>query len=309
MQCPTPGDAVYEGGSARNPTQVNVRYRLAGGFDTPGLMAGSEFEAEGLEVRRRARETGYEPVTGNGEARLFGPLARERNGVARLQPSERVGWTNYALDIVGKVFDFGTTVIKGFYAGGGKGYSFYDQPRRKRTYSSGAATPVPGSWEDDSNDCLGDFEQDNVDSPSTVASVARPPNKRRQTDRDAWVLIGTPEETTTSPKRKFISRPSLGPRTSASRPSSRRSLARADSRRTSSFAPRNASPHAIAANLSPEMSRFAKRQARQERVADSMNSRLEDLIRQGQAALGTKYDVEGDGGGGGEDEGFVDEEW
>jgi hypothetical protein len=70
--------------------------------------------------------------------------------------------------------------------------------------------------------------------------------------------------------------------------------------------------------------KYVKRQARQEKATDrtmtSMNRQLKDLISQAQAALGTKYDVENDGDGGGvgsvggsggweEDEGFVDEEW
>lgn len=62
--------------------------------------------------------------------------------------------------------------------------------------------------------------------------------------------------------------------------------------------------------MSPEAERLAKRQAKQDRAADkaiySMSRRLDDLIRQGQQALGTKFTVEGDVDM--EDEGFVDEE-
>jgi hypothetical protein len=47
-----------------------------------------------------------------------------------------------------------------------------------------------------------------------------------------------------------------------------------------------------------------------DKAIGNMNRQLKDLIAQAQQALGTKYEV--DGGGGGDvdmDEGFVDEEW
>ena len=40
-----------------------------------------------------------------------------------------------------------------------------------------------------------------------------------------------------------------------------------------------------------------------------MNRQLKDLIQQAQAALGTKYSVEGAAGSEDLDKGFVDEEW
>ena len=50
-------------------------------------------------------------------------------------------------------------------------------------------------------------------------------------------------------------------------------------------------------------------QAKQERLADktmsNMSKQLDELIRQGQQALGTKIEVEGDT----EDEVYVDEHW
>lgn len=229
---------------------------------------------------------------------------------------------------------------------------------------------MPGSWQDE-RDFMGDFEQDNPSNSNTPTSVSRPPNKRRQTDKDTWVMVGTPdtENVETTPKRKVSSaqvpRSSLAGRPSASRANSRRSLAPVSRRsssyvansgspavhqkvvthdltqlnRRASFAPTR-SPHSrpssagknaangggavTGAGLSPEVEKYVKRQARQEKATDrtmtSMNRQLKDLISQAQAALGTKYDVENDGDGGGvgsvggsggweEDEGFVDEEW
>ncbi len=68
--------------------------------------------------------------------------------------------------------------------------------------------------------------------------------------------------------------------------------------------------------MSPDVEKIVKRQAKQEKAADrtmtNMNRQLKDLIQQAQAALGTKFDVEGDGGGQDDamtDEGYADEEW
>jgi hypothetical protein len=67
------------------------------------------------------------------------------------------------------------------------------------------------------------------------------------------------------------------------------------------------------AYISPEAEKYVKRREKAERKTDmamsDMSRKLADLIRQGQEALGTKISVEGDGGGGETDEGFVDEEW
>ena len=74
-----------------------------------------------------------------------------------------------------------------------------------------------------------------------------------------------------------------------------------DHQRRASFAPTRSRPSSASgpeAYVSPEAERFVRRQAKQDRAADkaigSMSKRLEDLIRQGQEALGTKVDVEGD---------------
>ncbi|KAK5166859.1 uncharacterized protein LTR77_007588 [Saxophila tyrrhenica] len=366
IQCPTPSDAMYGSACAQSSALVNERYALKGGMDTPGLMATAQEDgvaryAGDLDFRRRVRDADERKSTGG--ALLAGPLARERNGVARMQSSPNgsvqasAGWTGLALGLVGKVFTFGTSVIKGFYAGGGKGYDLDRQRQssppmswmRSQRYAGGG-TPVPGQWQDD-GDFLGDFEQDNPSySPS---SITRPPNKRRQTDKDSWVMVGTPDETPidTTPRRKTSSnavpRSNLAPRPSlASRANSRRSLAPV-SRRASSHAgspalqlttttespnrrasmapmrsPRQSRPssssnhpsgeRASLDGMSPEVEKYVKRQAKQEKAADrtmsSMNRQLKDLIQQAQAALGTKFAVEGEGEED-VDEGFVDEEW
>ena len=299
-----------------------------------------------------------DPSSRHEEDLIRGPLARERNGVARMYSSPNGaqapgGWTSFAFGLVGKVFSLSSTVIRGFYAGDGKGYDLHQQTSRSDGWMDAPArhgrgsTPVPGAWQDD--EFLGDFEQDNPNSPSV--SDVRPSNKRRQTDKDSWVMVGTPEIADLSPKRKpssnsSIPRSSLASKPAASRASSRRSLAPVSRRQSShvshtgspaqhvppphlqmaserraSFAPirspisRPSSARGPGTYVSPEAERFVKRQAKQDKAADkamsSMSRRLDDLIRQGQQALGTKVSVGGGGGGSDDamDEGFVDEEW
>ena len=361
VQCPTPSDGMYGSSCAQSSALVNERYRLAGGFDTPGLMATSEqeqFARDGdLEFRRRVRDMDTLDRRSMAGGPISGPLARERNGVARMPSSpngEQIkgGWTGLAFSLVGKVFNFGTNVIKGFYAGGGKGYDIDQRPSLSDSWMrpplQRGHTPVPGSWRKD--EFLGDFEQDNPSNSPSIA-YARPPNKRRQTDKDSWVMVGTPDVADLSPKRKpsgsSVPRNSLGAaRPTASRASSRRSLAPVSRRQSSfvsytgspaqqpppgtqgtyanplqkraSFAPTR-SPHSrpssagLAAGITPEAERLLKRQVKQEKATDktmnNMNRQLKDLIQQAQSALGTKYSVEGATGSEDLDEGFVDEEW
>lgn len=362
VQCPTPSDGVYGSAGTAGTGLVNERYRLKDGFDTPGLLAGSMENEQSHNAIDRGRMSGdgLSGLDRSDRSVLSGPLARERNGIARVPSSSRTvqrgkGWAGYAFGLVGKVFSFGTGVFRGFYAGGGQGYQVSDTPAPSRPQLrpriSRTSTPVPGAWQDD--EFLGDFEQDNPSSPPT--SCARPANKRRQTDKDSWVMVGMPDSidcvSSSSPSSTVASsnlpRTNSASRPTASRAANRRSLmpvsrrqssyttsntgspahathARpqsADMSRRASFAPmrsnsRPSSSHSASqqqAYVSPEAERFVKRQAKQDRAADkamsSMSKQLQDLIRQGQEALGTKVDVEG-----GEDqdmeldEGFVDEE-
>ncbi|KAK3641789.1 hypothetical protein LTR56_011116 [Elasticomyces elasticus] len=226
---------------------INERYTLAGGLDTPGLLAQTEPESLESYNDRRSRRDDDAAAFNSGRDIVTGPLARERNGVARLphlpaSPNGGEGkssWTGLAFSLVGKVFTFGTSVVKGFYAGGGTGYSLTpslnlglkDSPLRGLLLSREVVgTPVPGSWHDD-GEFLGDFEQDNTDT-TAGGSGQRPGlgNKRRQTGENSWVMVGTPDldlqetsEIESSPRRKAAT--SRIARPSASRASSRRSLA------------------------------------------------------------------------------------
>lgn len=321
---------------------VNEQYRLAGGYDTPGLVVNTDLDQiidQDMEARRLTRDR--EATFGSSGNALQGPLARERNGIPRLpnvtdvHNESKLSWTRFAFSLVGKAFNFGTSVFKGFYAGGGQSYEFNEKQDHAGIVDRHGSppTPVPGQWQGD--DFFGDFEQDNPSSPPSAS--LRPPNKRRQTEKDEWVLIGTPDARGPRPKRKVsgnqvpqATKPAAT-RPSASRASSRRSLLPTAIRRQPSHVSQVGSPAAFTAGpdrrasvahvrtpisrphssaghrsslsasseiMSPEAERYRKRQAKQDRVADkaigNMSRQLEELIRQGQAALGTKISVEGD---------------
>ena len=374
---------MYGSAHALGSALVNERYSLKGGLDTPGLMETAQEDNMAMmgngsiDARRRVRDGDARRTVGGQP--VSGPLARERNGVGRLPSSpngpeqKQEGWTRFAFGLVGKVFTFGTSVIKGFYAGGGEGYEIRSQYPRQRLSPvqwmhsqrfAGGGTPIPGSWQED--EFLGDFEQDNPTNsgPSSPTSTSRPAAKRRQTGEDTWVMVATADGDAFDATPRQQASPSGVSRdrpAAASRANSRRSIAPV-SRRSASYVSHNGSPalqqlshdshgHARRASIaptrsphssrpsssgqhsagrrgsgfnlptdsgvSPEVERFAKRQARQEKVADrtmnNMNRKLADMIQQAQVALGTKYAVEGDAGGGmydeDTDEGFVDEEW
>lgn len=81
---------------------------------------------------------------------------------------------------------------------------------------------------------------------------------------------------------------------------------------TSNNRPGSRHSYGPASPLSPEAQRFLLRQEKQDRAADKsmrkMSRQVQALIRQGQAALGTKVEVE-DENEQGVDEGFEDGEW
>ena len=339
-------------GVGQNSDFVNDRYQLAGGFDTPSLKANSKLEhltVNENEFRRRLRDEDMGAYYDEKHAPITGPLARERNGVARTGSGEQQkSWTRLAFGIVGKVFSFGGDIVRGFYAGGGQGYDLNYYPLvgsdLLQQSTERFSTPIPGAWKEE--EFLGDFEQD---SPDFQTPAETPRNKRRQTEKDSWVMVGTPDVDmgTMSPKRKVssntVSRNSLAARSTASRASSRRSIAPMPRRvyshvesngspalrRTPSLQPafqpetlhnRRAStasvrsPHGRPSSsgpgnqyMSPEAERYAKRQAKQDKAMTNMSKKMEEMIRQAQEALGTKFSVEGDGEM--DDEGYDDEDW
>ena len=372
---------------------VEERYRLKDGFDTPGLWAldcegGSSAEWTGrrrdamTEMYRRD-DVGSRVRTGENADFADGslvPRAGERHGATRAltgpgrltdslppvsTPGEQPTWSGVtlALSLVGKVFTFGSHMIRGFYAGRGPGYAMPASstpplPERSRRPSppDHCATPIPGAWLDD--------DPIHTQHDRTRPTSRRPPNKRRQTDRDSWIMVGSPDPDDNNnndmddrrrhPKRKLSgigATRATGTLTNATPPRSRASPARrhgsfsantsarirglsparaSEARRRTSCAAlplpttnpkpntnhrssRPSSPQTQMQTqtptlLTPEADRHLRRQAKRDRAADravqSMTQRLEDLIRQGQEALGTSVEVgemEGGwrGGGGG----------
>ena len=175
-------------GSGPN-SMVNEQYNLAGGYDTPGLVVNTDLDHtidQDVQARKWTRDR--DATFGSSGPSLQGALARERNGVPRMadltEGKNQVSWTRFAFSLVGKAFTFGTSVFKGFYAGGGDGYDFNEKHGYdgiSSHFHDDPPTPVPGQWQ---SDFFGDFEQDNPISPPS--SELRPPNKRRQTDKDEW---------------------------------------------------------------------------------------------------------------------------
>ena len=281
----TPGDSsVFESGSLT--PQINERYRLAGGLDTPGatnmMLEGDRGFGrwdDGMNCARHARDD-YGAHTVHGSfVPLSGPLARERNGAARWPAQETLpptsSWTTCAFNLVGKVFSFGSSVFKGFYAGGGKGYNITSNTPPHGMIPPPAwpqeecSTPIPGSWQDFDDD---DFstEPPNQFFESVSPTSKRPQKKRRQSSRESWVMIGTPARTPpaaaapdafatnddfsyTTRHRSSISSntglPRAAPtgRPSASRAGSRRSVVAPQPRRQNSYNAPN--PHSSSSSL------------------------------------------------------------
>ncbi|GAB7351941.1 hypothetical protein MBLNU459_g2477t1 [Dothideomycetes sp. NU459] len=348
--------ATHDASGALSPAPLaNTQYSLAGGFDTPTLAATSHYDNDDLAGERDFRsrwdsDTSSTPV--HNTFAVHGPLSRERNGRARVSSgyhqnqSAEHGWGKFVLGIVGgvagTVWNFcRESAFRGFYAGGGEGFSFAKptnlQPNFDAYYRS--TTPLPGRFPHE-DEFMGDFEQDNTPPR---------PSKRIHTDTGAgWVMVNHDLDTRdASPRlsvRKVssngIPRLSSPTRSSASRASSRRSLVPI-SRRTSSHTTHAGAPMSLDAftpafssherrastastrspvqhhrrgstirpstpngtPLSPDAQRFISRRDKQDRDADKsmrkMSRQVQDLIRQGQAALGTKFEVEDD-----TDEGF-----
>ncbi|RMX87804.1 hypothetical protein D0869_02085 [Hortaea werneckii] len=363
QQCPTPNDGSHTGAYGTSSVSVNEKYSLSGGLDTPGLQAMADMEQMQLGSTGNDRRWRGDPSRRQFSGRLPSQtlLSRERNGAPRVHSSSDSEsgqtWAGMAFSLVGKVFSFGSTVFRGFYAGGGKGYDMNQSDNIWMSQES-CSTPLPGAWRDEFFDL--DAEQEETPLPE------RPPKKRRQTDKEAWIMVDM-SDVESSPKRKISGTgaprlnvaqstaqvppqaPTQGPhtRSPASRASNRRSLAPISHRRQSSHVSNPGSPAQLAppstpdrrasfapmrsgsrptsssnnnlhaAYASPEIERYVKRRDRHDRRADAamgdMSRKLAELIKQGQAALGTKFEVEDEYHDDDDvyetDEGYVDEEW
>ena len=308
--------------AAGSPPLINTRYALAGGLDTPTLNAAALDEQRdgtsmGVNCSRSWNTATDDPW--NRRTDYFAPplpLARERNGRARRNPTQDVrqpGWGNFMFTIVGgvagKMWDFCTAgAFRGFHAGGGKGYDVssptspissavdnwqdintQEQPRQFER----DATPIPGQFPIDE---LGDKSIPYDNTPPR-------PSKRIHTETGTgWVMVShNTHSGDASPQlssgRSLAS--SLLPtypiarRHSGMRAANRKSLIPV-SRRTSNIShggspsvnsqkrhslatSRPSSSHGI--SLSPEAQRYAERVAREDREAERSMRKLNTQLK------------------------------
>ncbi|CAD0050971.1 unnamed protein product [Aureobasidium pullulans] len=302
---------------------ANELYTLDYKFDTPTLAAASRHDDFAGERDFRWKWDTSDLSPEQEVAHMPGLLSRERNGKGRTvsytsmasvsDGAEPRGWGGFAMKLA----------FSGFYAGAGQGYGF--------AHATQLPTPLPGQYP--TNDFFGDFEQDNTPERSNKRQhtesgwvmvdsnpdAPRPSN--RKTSSEDLTHLGA---TRASSRRALSSVTRRGPSRQTSYTGSPQAQSRLDvfsqaftdhstststastasTRSTAPFRPAvgiHRSPLASSANgetLSPDAQRFLHRKERQERDADKsmrkMSRQIEDLIRQGQVALGTKFEVESD---------------
>ena len=234
-----------------------------------------------------------------------------------------------AAGVAGFVFHFCTAgAFRGFHAGGGQGYSFTGGAENQRAtpipLSNSTPSHIPaGTYESSWHDS--DFAQDDLPQSPTPRRAAKKMKSSYEDDGGlpgSWIMVERNEDeggsaarsTTASPaglrqrakpgthKRRFAG--SVGSVQMASSATLRSANAkekmlttpsRPSSRPSSSM--RRMSIDGFAESpLGKEGEKLLRRQRRREREEDrefaSMNARLEEMIRQGKEALGTRYEVQ-----------------
>ncbi|KAL4978576.1 CoA binding domain-containing protein [Aspergillus desertorum] len=201
-------------------------------------------------------------------------------------------WRQAVLNMVGKVWDFcWSGPFRGFYAGGGRGYSLdHPQPTPEEVYPQRrSSTPCP------------------ITIPARSSSLSPPPAEKRAVSvpgeypldageealRGSWVMV-SPSECISS--RNTFSARSRSRKSHASR---RVVYRRSPSRRTliahSSF---SAPAKPRETPVSVETQRYLAKQRRLEREEDAslqrLNRQLQAMIKEGRQALGTRVEVEDD---------------
>lgn len=230
---------------------ANMKYRLAGGLDTPTAAALAYSDDSRQDSERSFRRTWSSSGTKrDGQGPILRMQGLEREGNGRKRPRQGIefsteSWPGYmfrlAGGIAGKVWEFcreGT--FKGFAAGGGSAYDMGGStPRRVGTHQTStpepppvaivpperASTPVPGSFPAEG------FET--IDYNTEEEEYSRPAKRLQTSQAGDWVVVdtnncATPDrllDTGSSPRRlsgqrSFLPRPvssnSPGGRTRAS---------------------------------------------------------------------------------------------
>ncbi|KAI9888335.1 MAG: hypothetical protein M1814_000565 [Vezdaea aestivalis] len=290
------------------PPFVNTKYRLAGGLDSPSIASARLYELDEYDDMDDRRNIGLArpqiPRTPSSD------LLGEHNGRARvLQNGTSPGWGHAVISVVGgvagKVWQFGSSAFKGFYAGGGKGYSASNNSEHGTvkdfspphvTYRvSPNSTPIPGQFP------LDDYIPDYIStSPERSTKRVRPDG-----NAEHWVLV--PSSKKPSQESAFKSGSPRRPAVAASRRPIVRKTKRAPRTpvsgspitpltRPSMLGTAEASP--LGKGLSPaaaDAQRFSAKRRKEEREANAsmerFSRRLKDMIREGKEALGTRIDV------------------
>ncbi|KAG8630551.1 hypothetical protein KVT40_002170 [Elsinoe batatas] len=319
---------------------VNESYKVAPGFDTPGMSTAvgnmNIRDTPELNDYRSTWETSSIGETVQGRE----AIAREENARTRTfcdKSAQQAGWTTSAFGIfggvAGKLLSMCYSIIPTFNTTAAVSEQDFDLWHR-------SATPLPGMFPEDA---LAEVD----DTP------IRPAKRLHLSPANDWVMV---EDTTSDPTTQH---PSLTPHRPASRASTRRSLAprsrkpssishpspslstpplphHSHTRRASLASPRCSSPRTLRPrtshlaprrsfqdfrsttpqrdSLSPEAHALLHRREKKERDADKsmrkMSRQVQELIRQGQRALGEGWKMEFDEEGGegyGKGEGEWDE--
>ncbi|TVY48161.1 hypothetical protein LOCC1_G001253 [Lachnellula occidentalis] len=190
---------------------VNTKYVLAGGMDTPTIRASQLGESEYTDVSYRKQLDGGIRETRRG---LFcdieGPLPPDgRQGNGRPVGWDSPGTTSWGKAVLGKIWQWGGAVFRGFHAGGGQGYTLNTNPESssypvepsfwetEKSFSTWGppdreSTPVPGRFPEE------DFIPNYLDQHPTPEPR---PSKRRQVSRNNteneeiaknWVVVQPP---------------------------------------------------------------------------------------------------------------------
>jgi hypothetical protein len=233
---------------------VSTDYRFAGGVEVPADLnsqrADYEREYEYEHDCRPNRYTSQQVLPRQPSGSYFPQTPSFAQTKRRLSQSPKGGWgkTVWALtgNVAGKVFNFcwqSAASFKGFYAGGGNGYSFdigtpsvtsngwtevnskedvfhtnYAAPRGRRERES---TPVPGEFPAEQPEFIEDYMSQpwRYGNNDDYTPTARP---TISASRNSWVVVDglSTESRDTSPVRKK-SRASVAPLSTSGRPSPR----------------------------------------------------------------------------------------
>ncbi|KUL85354.1 hypothetical protein ZTR_07001 [Talaromyces verruculosus] len=220
------------------------------------------------------------------------------------------GWGRAVFTVVGKVWDFCSTIaFRGFSAGGGNSYQVATPaskeaslpqagPQQDPFTSGGGSTPIPGQYPDEEAEHLRDKEPWVLvqDSPSLKFSSARSPSPTqfsRKVPRRSTAHRPQSRRSLVNPLRPMTKRPTLN----HVQPAAVTTLS--PTGRPSTPLKQPLSPTRASLPGSPasrEAQRFAAQVRRREREEDAsfqkMNDQLKALIREGREALGSRVEVD-----------------